>query len=42
MANGGRFQDARVKREGIDIGSDHNLLIGKLALMLRKAEVGET
>ena len=30
-----------VKRRLADVGSDHNLLIGKLALKLRKAKTGE-
>ena len=33
--------DVRVMRNA-DIGSDHNLLVAKLALKLRKTEVGES
>ena len=34
------LQDVKVRRLA-DVGSDHNLVIGKLALKLRKAKVGE-
>ena len=35
------LQDTRVMR-GADIGSDHNLLVGKLTLKLRRAKIGDT
>ena len=31
----------KTSKQGADVGSDHNLLIGKLALKLRKAKTGE-
>ena len=34
------LQDVKTRRLA-DVGSDHNLLIGKLALKLRKAKTGE-
>lgn len=41
IANGGTHFKTSESKGGTDKGSDHNLLIGKLAPKLRKAKVGE-